>query len=60
MQKSARAMWIMTSLHNGDKETESYNALFLKVKINAITASNEKPIAIMVENILKFKMLCTY
>ena len=60
MQKSARAMWIMTSLHNGDKETESYNALFLKVKSNAITMSNEKSIAIMVENILKFKMLCTY
>lgn len=53
-------MWITTSLHNGDKETESYNALFLKVKINAITMSNEKSIAIMVENILKFKMLCTY
>lgn len=46
----------MTSLHNSDKETESYNALYLKVKINAITVSNEKSIAVMVENILKFKM----
>ena len=54
--KSVGSTFVMMSFHNGGKYTGNHYVFFPKLRTNSMTLYGYKSIAIMVQEILRYKM----